>query len=121
VVYKYEIFDQYALRRDLERIERYLRAHGYYEAHVYASRVIEKGNKVYVTIAVNQGDPVVVDSITITAASPVDEKTTTATRIAAARVLPIGARLEEDKFADSEKAALKGLTSSGYAAATVTR
>lgn len=121
VVYEYEIFDQYALRRDLERIERYLRAEGYYEAHVYASRVVEKGNKVYVTISVNQGEPILVDSITITAQSPVDKATTDATRIAAARVMPINAVLEEDKFADSEKAALKGLTSSGYAAATVTR
>src|SRR4051812_28837088 len=30
VAFDYEIFDPFALRRDLERIERYLRARGYY-------------------------------------------------------------------------------------------
>ena len=121
VIYEYEIFDPYALRRDLQRVERYLRARGYYDAHVYASRVVEDGNKVYVTIAVNQGEPVVIDSVNIRETTPIDDKTRTATRIAIARVLPTGAVLDEDKFAESETAALKGLTSTGHAAAKVTR
>jgi outer membrane translocation and assembly module TamA len=121
VVYEYEIFDQYALRKDLQRIERYVRAHGFYDAHVYAARVEEKGNKVYVTIGVDQGEPVLVDSVAIAEKSPVDEKTRQAIRNAINSVLPIGNRLEEDKFADSEAAALKGLTSTGHAAAKVTR
>lgn len=121
VVYEYEIFDQYALRRDLQRIERYLRARGYYDAHVYASRVIEKGNKVYVTIAVDQGQPVLVDSLGIAETTPVDEKTRKAIQDRVHSVLPLGARFDEDHFAESEKAALKGLTSTGHAAAKVTR
>lgn len=121
VVYEYETFDQYALRKDLQRVERYLRAHGFYDAHVYAARVEEKGNKVYVTIGVDQGEPVLVDSITIAEKTPVDDKTRKAIRDAINSLLPIGHRLEEDKFAESEAAALKGLTSTGHAAAKVTR
>lgn len=121
VVYEYEIFDQYALRRDLQRVERYLRARGFYEARVYAARVVEKGNKVYVTIAVYEGDPIKVDSVQISESEPLDEVTRKATRIAIAKVLPIGSILDEDKFAESETAALKGLTSSGHASAKVTR
>ncbi|MDF2695604.1 MAG: outer membrane protein assembly factor YaeT precursor [Labilithrix sp.] len=121
VIYEYEIFDQYALRRDLQRIERYLRAQGFYDAHVYAARVETQGNKVRVTIGVDQGEPVLVDSIAIAEKTPVDEKTRQAIRTAIATVLRIGHRLEEEKFANSESAAVKGLTSTGHAAAKVTR
>lgn len=121
VVFEYEIFDQYALRRDLQRIERYLRARGYYDAYVRAARVVEKGNKVYVTIEVTQGEPVRVDSVTFAEETPVDEETRKAMRINVARILPIGAPFDEDKFEESEKAALKGLTSTGHAAAKVER
>lgn len=121
VVYEYELFDQYALRRDLQRIERYLRAQGYYDATVYAARVEEKGNKVAVTIGVRQGEPVLVDSIAIAEKTPVDARSREAIRRAVNSVLPIGKPLDEDKFAESERAALEGLTSTGHAAAKVTR
>lgn len=121
VVYEYEIFDQYALRRDLQRVERFLRARGYYDARVYAARVEEKNDRVYVTIAVHEGEPVKVDSVQIAETTPIDEVTRKSIRVAVARVLPLGAALDEDKFADSEAAAVKGLTSSGHAAAKVNR
>jgi outer membrane protein insertion porin family/translocation and assembly module TamA len=121
VVFEYTVFDQYALRRDLLRIERYLRARGYYDAHVYAARVIEKGEKVYVTIGVDQGLPVLVESLGIGELAPVDETTRLAIRQSILSVLPLGARFDEDEFASSEKAALKGLTSTGHATAKVTR
>ena len=38
-VYDYELFDRSVLQRDLERVERYYRARGYYEAHARAGRV----------------------------------------------------------------------------------
>jgi outer membrane protein insertion porin family/translocation and assembly module TamA len=121
VGFEYQIFDQHALRRDLQRIERYLRARGYYEAHVRAGRVIAKGDKVRVIIEVDQGEPVLVDGISFIENSPVDDKTRTAIRRHVAAVLPIGDALDEDKFDESEKAALKGLTSTGHAAANVKR
>ncbi|HVJ90233.1 MAG TPA: BamA/TamA family outer membrane protein [Labilithrix sp.] len=120
-VYEYEIFDPYALRRDLQRIERYLRARGYYDAHVYAARVVEKNDKVYVSIGVNQGEPVLVDSIAILETTPIDDKTRELMHKRVRSVLRVGQVLDEDKFADSEQAALKGLTATGHAAAKVTR
>src|SRR5690606_17350872 len=64
---------------------------------------------------------VLVDSIAFAEATPVDDETRAAMRINVARVLPIGAPFDEDKFEESEKAALKGLTSTGHAAAKVER
>lgn len=121
VVYEYEVFDPYALRRDLQRIERYLRARGYYEARVYAARVEERSNKVYITIGVDQGAPIIVDSIAYPEVTPLDPEVRREMRIRVARVLAIGANFDEDKFEESEKAAVKGLTSTGHAAATVKR
>lgn len=121
VGFDYEIFDPFALRRDLERIERYLRSRGYYEARVFVARVVERGNKVHVSVGVDQGEPVVVDSVAFAEKSAVDDTTRKATRINVARILPIGANLDEDKFEESEKAAVKGLTATGHAAATVKR
>lgn len=121
IVYEYEIFDQYALRRDLQRIERYLRSHGYYEAHVHTARVEEQGNKVYVTITVDQGEPVLVDSMAFAEETPLDAATRTELQVEVRRVLRAGAIFDEDKFAEAEKAALKGLTNRGHAGAKVTR
>lgn len=121
VIFEYEVFDQYALRRDLERVERYLRARGFYDAQVYAARVEEKGNKVRVTIGVRQGDPVVVDSVSINEKAPVAAEARTAMKKNIRKVLPIGALLDEDKFAESEDRAKQALTSTGHATATLTR
>lgn len=121
VVYEYETFDQYALRRDLQRIERYLRAQGFYEANVYAARVVQKKDKVAITIGVDQGEPVLVESIAISEKAPVDPKAREAMRKRISRVLPLGKPLEEDKLADSESEARKALSGSGHAIATVTR
>jgi outer membrane protein insertion porin family/translocation and assembly module TamA len=121
VVYDYELFDQYALRRDLQRIERYLHARGYYEARVYAARVVEKGSKVQVTIAVDQGEPVKVDALSFVETVPLEKKKQDAMHRAVAKVLPVGDVFDEDKFEEAEKAAQKVLTSQGYALATVHR
>jgi outer membrane protein assembly factor BamA len=121
VVYEYETFDPYALRRDLQRIERYLRARGYYEARVRAAEVTEKGDKVRVRIEVEQGPPVLVESLAFVENGAVDEETRESTRKRALAVLPLGARFDEDKFEEAETAALKGLTSTGHAHAKVTR
>lgn len=66
VVVDYETFDPAVLERDLERIERYYRARGYYEAHVRAARVTPRGDDgVAVEIAVDPGLPVLVGSVTL--------------------------------------------------------
>src|SRR5262249_58234434 len=45
VLYDYELFDHSVLQRDLDRVERYYRARGYYEAKARAGRVRYKSDK----------------------------------------------------------------------------
>lgn len=74
---QYERFDRFVLERDLMRIQRFLRARGYYEARVTAGRVRKidgteddaGGPRVQVEILVVEGDPVLlraVPTVTIT-------------------------------------------------------
>ncbi len=67
VAFEYEIYDENLLARDLERVERYLRARGYYEGKVRAARVIrlEDGRRVRVEIEVVQGVPVLVRRVEV--------------------------------------------------------
>lgn len=60
VAFDYELYDENLLAVDLERVERYLRARGYYEAKVSAARVIRLPDRrrVRVQIAVERGEPV---------------------------------------------------------------
>ena len=43
VIYDYEVFNRYVLEKDLQRIERYYRARGYYRARAQAARVVFSG------------------------------------------------------------------------------
>ncbi len=67
VAFEYEIYDENLLTRDLERVERYLRARGYYEAKVRAARVIRlrDGRRVRVEIEVVEGVPVLVRRVEV--------------------------------------------------------
>jgi outer membrane protein insertion porin family/translocation and assembly module TamA len=59
VLHDYQVFDESVLARDLERVERYYRARGYYEAKVRAGRVLRVDERhVRVEILVDEG-PVV--------------------------------------------------------------
>ncbi|AKU97232.1 Outer membrane protein assembly factor YaeT precursor [Labilithrix luteola] len=121
VVYDYEIFDRYALRRDLARIERYMRARGYYEAKVQVARVVQNGDKVRVTIEVQKGEPVVVDKVEVVGDEGLEEKARRKIERSVARALPVGAALDEEKFAEAEKNVLSTMTARGHANAKVTR
>ncbi len=57
-ILEYATFDTNVLARDLLRIERALRARGYYEAKVTAARVVHVGHSVRITIRVHQGPAV---------------------------------------------------------------
>lgn len=120
-VYDYELFDRYALRRDLARVERYMQARGYYDAHVKVARVVPDGDKVRVTIEVEQGRPVVVAEIGITGDELIEADARKAVRSSIDVVFPKGAKLDEDKLDEAEKAAHKALTTAGHAGARVER
>jgi outer membrane protein insertion porin family/translocation and assembly module TamA len=58
-VLEYSTYDPAVLGKDTERIERWCRARGYYEAKVYAARVVHLDpHHVRVELAVDLGDPV---------------------------------------------------------------
>ena len=62
----YDEYDPNVLSRDLERIERYYRARGYYEAKVTAARVLGVDPRhVRIEIRVVPGEPVRVHSVTL--------------------------------------------------------
>jgi len=66
IVYEYSVFDRFVLERDLQRIERYYRAVGYYHARVRAGRVFFDGqNKVRVDIQIEEGEPVLVGRVDV--------------------------------------------------------
>jgi len=120
-VYDYELFDRYALRRDLARIERTMRARGYYDAKVHVARVTQDGNKVHVRIEVEEGRPVLVDAVQFAGDEVLDDKLRASMHAAVLGVFPKGARLDEDKLDDAERAVERALTSNGFAAAKVVR
>ena len=120
VLYDYEIFDPFALQRDLARVERLYRARGYYAAHARAGRVITTGQgHVRVEIIVEEGEPVRLGDVRVTwnggVPASVEQAITTSTR----RAMRTGTAFDEDKLKDSEKATLKALTDRGYAFAKV--
>lgn len=116
--FEYETFDRHALQRDLARVERFLRARGYYDARVQAARVVASGDKVRIYIEVEQGPLTTVESLFVFGATD-DVREAIAHDVK--KVLPLGSALDEDKLAESEKAALGALTSHGHAAAKVER
>jgi len=120
-VYDYELFDRYALRRDLARVERTMRARGYYDAKVHVARVVQDGNKVTVTIEVEEGPPTLVESVAFAGADPLDAETRARIASAARDVLPKGAVFDEDKLEEAEAKVLRALTARGHAAAKVER
>lgn len=66
IVFDYAEFSEKQLKQDLERILRLYRARGYYEAEVVVARVTrdEKNASVSVSIAVQEGQPVLVERVT---------------------------------------------------------
>ncbi|MCL2723523.1 MAG: BamA/TamA family outer membrane protein [Polyangiaceae bacterium] len=121
VVYDYEYFDRYALRRDLSRIERYLRARGYYDAKARVARVVPRGNKVEVEIEVDKGPPILVDTVTINANGIIDEMVKRRILRRINRLLHEGEPLDETSFASAETQVLSTMTGAGHAIAKVTR
>lgn len=116
--FEYETFDRHALQRDLARVERFLRARGYYDAHVQAARVVATGDRVRVYVEVDQGPATTVESLFVHGAT---DEVREAISDDVKAVMPLGSPLDEDKLAQAEAAALGALTKRGHAAAKVER
>ena len=75
VVYDWNVFDRFVLERDLQRIERYYRARGYYHARVRAGRVFfVANNKVRVDIIIEEGEKMLVARVDLHGLDVMDRK-----------------------------------------------
>src|SRR5262249_18371914 len=121
VVFDYELFDRYVLQRDLERVERFYRARGFYEAHARAGRVEQSSNHVRVTIVGGEGPPVNVRRLELRPNEALPPDVVDAMHAAADLTVATGTRFDEDGWADAENAVKRALTDRGYAFAKVSR
>lgn len=119
VVFDYEVFDETLLERDLERIERYYRARGFYEAKVTAARVVAvDGHHVRVQIRVREGPEVLTTAWSAAGLEQADVEA--AARAIQAVTLQGGKRFDEADYDDSKKALATELANRGYAFVKVT-
>lgn len=113
-------YDRNVLSRDLDRVERYYRARGYYEAKVTASRVLEPDAKhVRIELRVAPGKPVTVRTVTRQegpATLPIAVHTEL---IKAGHLLESGALFDEAHFDEMKGATLDALRDHGFPFATV--
>ena len=99
VVYDYAVFDASALQRDLARVERYYRGHGFLEAHARTARVIPSGAEhVRVEIVVEEGPPTTNRRVRIDGLDALPAPIADAARAAANDALPEGARFDEERL-----------------------
>ncbi|HEX2880956.1 MAG TPA: POTRA domain-containing protein [Polyangiaceae bacterium] len=120
VLFDYELFDEAVLARDLERIERFYHARGYYEAKVTAARVIRVDeHRVRVELRVFEGAPVVTrGDIQRFGLEGVSFDVGIAAYTAV--TLRAGEPLDEDEYEASKQAMVSALADAGYAFAKVT-
>jgi outer membrane protein insertion porin family/translocation and assembly module TamA len=118
--YDYEIFDASMLQRDLARVERYYRGHGFLDAHARAGRVIhDSDGHVRVEIVVDEGAPTIVGHLRVDGLDDVPAPIAAEVRAAATGALPSGVRFDEDAYAKAKTTVARALTDRGYAYATV--
>lgn len=122
IVYDYQIFNRYVLEADLQRIERYYRARGYYQARVRSGRVEFVGDRqVKVEVLVEEGPAVLVQRLDVHGLQPVAEDLALEAEAAVRDTLPVGERFDEDEFQDAEENLRRVLANNGYAHARVQR
>jgi outer membrane protein assembly factor BamA len=123
VVYEYELFDPFALQKDLERVERYYRARGFYQAHVRAGRVVyTSANHVRVHVVVEEGPPVLVGAVQLEGLQqvPIRVQRDVEESLRVAGLKP-GNRFDEDQYAGAQWHIEHALQDDAYAFAHVER
>ncbi len=125
VVYDYETYDATLLARDAQRVERYYRKRGYYEAKVIATRVTDLGDRhVQVHFQVEPGEPVSVLGVQLPGLEklPFDVALEAQQAVTLCHAGPCrrGELFDEDDFEASRKAIEAVLLNHGFAYAKVT-
>jgi outer membrane protein assembly factor BamA len=122
VVYDYNVFDRFVLDRDLQRIERYYRSRGYYQARARAGRVFFTApNKVKVEIEIDEGPATVVRRIDLHGLEALPQPLIVEAQRTARAELDFRQNFEEEKFAAAEAALRHTLADHGYAYVKVER
>jgi outer membrane protein assembly factor BamA len=115
----YEVFDRYVLERDLERLERYYRAKGYYQARARVARVFRSGRHVRVEVVLEEGPAVVVRRVDLHGAEGLAPDLRQETERFARRRVRLGEPFEEQRLHDAEEQISRLLADRGFAAADV--
>jgi outer membrane protein assembly factor BamA len=114
----YGVYDKVIVEKDLQRVQRFYRARGYYEAQVRAGRVVSNGDRaVKVEIIVDEGPVVTVGTVQEIGIEPLPEDVKTAVRDG--WTLPPGSVFDEAEYHKSGAATEQALTDRGYAYASV--
>jgi outer membrane protein insertion porin family/translocation and assembly module TamA len=123
LIYEYELFDPFVLQKDIERVERYYRARGFYEARVRAGRVVyTKPNHVRVHVVVEEGPPVVVGAVHVEGIEQLPARVQRDVEDALrAAGLNRGKRFDEDQYAGAQWHVERTLQNDAYAFARVER
>jgi outer membrane protein assembly factor BamA len=122
VFYDYQVLNPYVLELDLERIQRYYRARGFYEAQVLAARVIQgDAHRVEIRVRISEGPAVTVQQLAIRGLTDVPRQLQQPLKAAALEHLAPGNRLQEGAYQAAQAALERSLTDSGYANASVDR
>lgn len=99
LMFDYEVFDRYVLERDLQRIERYYRARGFYRCHVRAGRVFSTGpRQVSVEIVVEEGPPTRVGRLDVHGLEGSSAEMAEDAMSEVTSSLDLGDRFEEEQF-----------------------
>ena len=111
-------YDPSLLARDLERVERYYRARGYYEAKVTAARVLQlDGRHVKIEIRVEPGVPVMVRRVDVPGLANLPTLVTK--EVLQARTLKVGDVFDEARFDEMKAAVLEAQKDRGFPFAEV--
>lgn len=113
-VFEHETYDETALEKDLERVERQLRRRGYYEAKVTAARVVRLGeDEVRVEIEVDPGQRVYIRRVRTEglAQLPFDA----AEHALRSIELKANDPFDEDEYEQAKQSVANGLADVGYA------
>jgi outer membrane translocation and assembly module TamA len=131
VVYDYSVFDRFVLERDLQRIERYYRARGYYQARARAGRVFfVEANKVRVDIQIEEGEKMLVGRVDLHGLASLTEPWVKQIENRIKRQLcgkklckgePSNRPFDEEQFQKAAELLQRTLADHGYAYATVER
>jgi len=121
-LYDYEVFDGGVLERDLQRIERYYRARGFYQAKVRAGRVFYKSRRqIAVAVVVEEGMPSIVRRLDLHGIEGMPKAMLVRAQALVNAKVGVGMRFEEAALMTAEVELLTLLGDLGFAFATVHR